>query len=350
MKIGIIGNGIVGTAVAATLKKHLLYPNSVTIIDDQRPHQTSLAGQGYLWSIHRCKNPDEFRLSEEAKSDWMQLVNDVDNRNDDSSLFRQCGSLLIAPESFASDLKEYMEKAKLSLDIDLEFIPDVSTINNFMQKGICGLHYKNDIVCDPSALIRYLMRTYDIPVEHRTVTSLEDELLNFDVLICCAGPWINDLCDVGVIPIRGILLHADPSDTTLISSPSEMVPMMEWGYGSQGYHFTLSSREHCWLIGASRENIGFDLSNIDGASDQLISHAYQFIKPGVIRSVNKKTVGFRPSLQTDQLYLQKKRAYVVEEKNDNLILCYGFEGQGVLYSAHAAKVVLDRVSSLICSS
>ena len=54
MRVGVIGGGIVGSAIAATIKKY--HPAAkVTIIDDKRPFQTSQAGQGYLWDkpLHR---------------------------------------------------------------------------------------------------------------------------------------------------------------------------------------------------------------------------------------------------------------------------------------------------------
>jgi glycine/D-amino acid oxidase-like deaminating enzyme len=350
MKIGVIGNGIVGTAVAATFKKYLSCQNTVTIIDDKRPNQTSLAGQGYLWSIHRCHNPEELQLSNEAKDAWKALLEDVQYHHHDDDpldfqpLLHESGSLLIAPQEFSSELKEYQKVANLLLNNELEYIPDVSMINKFVSKGICGLYYPRDLICNPSALVEALMNTYDIQVEHRTVQDLNQERQNFDVLICCAGPWINHLCNVEVVPIRGILLHTSPEEP-IASATTPMVPMMEWGYGSQGYHFTLSFRGKNWLIGASREDIGFSLTDVDNVSETLLSHALQFVEPKSIGQVDKKTVGFRPALKTN--FINGKRVpYVVEKKNDNLILCYGFEGQGVLFAAHAASVAYKSIESI----
>eukprot|EP00551_Chaetoceros_affinis_P010836 CAMPEP_0203681856 /NCGR_PEP_ID=MMETSP0090-20130426/43920_1 /ASSEMBLY_ACC=CAM_ASM_001088 /TAXON_ID=426623 /ORGANISM="Chaetoceros affinis, Strain CCMP159" /LENGTH=84 /DNA_ID=CAMNT_0050550511 /DNA_START=15 /DNA_END=266 /DNA_ORIENTATION=- len=84
MRVGIVGGGIVGSAIAATIKKYS--PSiMVSIIDDKRPNQTSQAGQGYLWSIHRCSKNDRnhndlsrrqstsLEYSMEAKEQWIQL-------------------------------------------------------------------------------------------------------------------------------------------------------------------------------------------------------------------------------------------------------------------------------------
>jgi glycine/D-amino acid oxidase-like deaminating enzyme len=343
MKIGVIGNGIVGTAVAATFKKYLSCENTVTIIDDKRPNQTSLAGQGYLWSIHRCQDPDDLRVSNEAKEAWKSLLEDVQRHPSDSQepLLYESGSLLIAPKEFSSELKAYHNIANPLLNYELDYIPDVSLINKFVNKGICGLHYSRDMICNPSAIIDALMNTFDIQIENRTVQDLDEERNNFDVLICCAGPWINDLCNVDVLPIRGLLLHSSQEES-IASTTTSMIPMMEWGYGGQGYHFTLSFRGNNWLIGASREDVGFSLSDIDSVSETLLSHALKFVKPNTIGNIINKTVGFRPALKS-KFGHEKRVPYVVEKKNDNLILCYGFEGQGVLFAAHCANIAYNKV-------
>lgn len=333
-----IGNGIVGTAVAATFKKYLSCENTVTIIDDKRPNQTSSAGQGYLWSIHRGNDPDELRVSNEAKDAWKALLEDVQRHPLDSKepLLYESGSLLIAPKKISSELEAYHDIANPLLNYELNYVPDVSKINKFVRNGICGLYYPRDLICNPSALIDALMNTYDIQVENRTVQDLDKERQNFDVLICCAGPWINDLCNVDVVPIRGILLQSIASTTT------SMIPMMELGYGGHGYHFTLSCRGNNWLIGASREDVDFSLSDVDNISDKLLSHALEFVKPNTIGQIVKKTVGFRPAIKSNA-GCDKRVPYVVEKRNDNLVLCYGFEGQGVLYAAHSASIAYNIV-------
>ena len=44
MRIGVIGSGIVGTTIAASLKRFLNDKVDITVIDDLRDHQTSQAG------------------------------------------------------------------------------------------------------------------------------------------------------------------------------------------------------------------------------------------------------------------------------------------------------------------
>jgi len=242
MKIGIVGGGIVGTAIAATLKKysllvqrdHSLFDVSISIIDDRRPHQTSQAGQGYLWSIHRCNDEDEVRRSFEAKTAWKELlencVGGVDN------LLEERGSLLIAPSNKYSEvLREYRNLGnKLdSFQAQIEFIQDASALNPFLKADrYCGLYYPSDLVCVPTDIIQALRDTYDIHEERRRVTCLQLEKETYDIVVCCTGPWIKELCDVTVVPIRGILLHVFPGEAiSNVESMKKSIPTMEWGYG-----------------------------------------------------------------------------------------------------------------------
>ena len=96
MRVGIIGNGIVGTAIAATLVKHR--PSlEIKLIDDGRPRKTSQAGQGYLFSIHRFDDTVGLETSVMAKSAWIDLLDENCRRNEEDRLLQKSGSLLIAP-------------------------------------------------------------------------------------------------------------------------------------------------------------------------------------------------------------------------------------------------------------
>ncbi len=78
---------------------------------------------------------------------------------------------------------------------NLKFLSDASTYCKVLLPTICGIHYQgDDYTCTPPHLINALMeKYYDIKFECRTVTSLEIEKKKFDCIICCTGPWINEL-------------------------------------------------------------------------------------------------------------------------------------------------------------
>ena len=333
MKIGIIGGGIVGTTIAASLKKCFQEKVHVSIVDDGRPYQTSQAGQGYLWSIHRCDNHEDFQKSIEAKISWFNLLDSIPGGED---LLERKGSLLIADHSSKEELLAYLDRSNDNFDGQLRYYPNASLVNNILKPSVCGLYFPGDYVCKPALIIDSLKASFSIETEIRTVEALETEAEKYDLVICSPGPWMNDLRDVGMKPIRGVLLHAFHTvDETEFES---FVPMMEWGYGIPGVHFTLSNRDNLWLIGASREDVGFSLENIDEISDCMIKHGKKFLKDGVIGSISHQTIGYRPSQK------QKGPPYIIE-KDDKLILCYGFEGQGVLYAAHAANEVVKMINA-----
>lgn len=252
MKIGVIGDGIIGTAVAASILK-FHRTAQVTLIDDGRPYKTSQAGQGYLWSIHRYDDEIGFQTSLLAKEAWKELL------GDDEPLEKK-GSLLISPKN-ENELRQYFERAKVGIE-ELKFVDDAATMNQALKSDeFYGVYFPDDYTCTPPELIEILKERYDLKLEKRSVRCLEDEIQEskVDYLIVCAGPWINELKDVGVEPIRGVLLEVDSGKDIDSNSFTNDVPVMEYGYGGSGIHFTLSCRNGKYLVGASREDVGFQL-------------------------------------------------------------------------------------------
>jgi len=403
MKIGIIGGGIIGTTIAATLQKHFenVSPSSgfdnsdITIIDDSfsRKHQTSQAGQGYLWSIHRTN--DDLSQSFKAKKAWFELLQCSKNNNecDDAILQRsnadssiidtlfdpaQRGSLLIAvTDNQKQQLQRHYERSPVGKNGSKEMIY-LSSIFSFVKENLpwdsefakkilqphaSAIYYPHDYTCTPTQIMKYLLHKHNrIRVDHRSVISLEKERELYDIIICCTGPWIKELYpEADVTPVRGLLVtfekqhhhqHTntinDEENNTKLQNRMRLPPMMEIGYGSMGYHFTLSSRtssnENLWLLGASREMVGFDRSSehTDLVVKDLIQHSKQFVQSdNIFGSVKETKIGFRAS--PNHPNQERKSTYTVEKREENLIFSYGFEGQGVLYAALAAKEVLSLV-------
>ena len=407
MRIGVIGGGIIGTTIAATLQKHFQNSPStvnITLIDDsdQRKYQTSQAGQGYLWSIHR--KDDDLTQSLLAKQAWFDLLlfnpsggNDDCTEHLKNRLFdpKQRGSLLIAATDEQKEaLIHHYETSPLGKygTNEMHYIPSLTTptssssgnisndsANNLpfpwdsayaskiLQPNLSALYYPHDYTCTPPELIKYLLETYkEIVVDKRTVGSLEQERSLFDLVVCCTGPWIKELYpDAEITPVRGLLLVCDKNskenyqhhdlnvDDNITSNDNnsrtnEILPIMEIGYGSMGYHFTLSTRKSknksTWLLGASRENVDFDTSpkSIESVTRNLLKHSKTFIRrPTELFGIVEETrIGFRPSPNPKNT---NKRGYTIERKYNDLILAYGFEGQGVLYAALAGKKVLSLI-------
>lgn len=352
MHVAVIGGGIVGTAIAATLQKHHPFTTQVTIIDDKRPHQTSYAGQGYLWSIHRCCTSNDsigvgddddtsdgadgkgikkssLEYSINAKQAWIELLGEEKSH----SLLQKRGSLLIAPSSSQEQLLQYYDIATQTIPgggKNLKFLSDASTCCNVLLPTICGIHYQgDDYTCTPPHLINALMEKYsDIKFECRTVTSLEIEKKKYDCIICCTGPWVNELKNnLGVKPIRGILVELEPGISTNRDLDKSYVPMMEFGYGSMGMHFTLSPRQGNWLLGASREEVSFSLENLDDVVESLILRSKEFICEDTLGPIRSRKIGFRPAYIPQKEDEKRLEPFQILHDDDNIVYCYGFEGK-----------------------
>lgn len=337
MKVGVIGDGIIGTAVAASIVK-FHRTAQVTLIDDGRPYKTSQAGQGYLWSIHRYDDKIGFQTSLLAKDAWKELLGD-------DELLERKGSLLISPKG-ENELKQYFERAKLGIK-ELEFVDDAATMNQALKSDeFYGVYFPDDYTCTPPALIDFLKERYDLKLDKRTVLCLEDELQQskVDYLIVCAGPWINELKDVGVQPVRGVLLEVNNGKDIDMDSFNNDVPIMEYGYGGSGVHFTLSFRGK-YLVGASREFVGFSTDNLDQIEDSILEHAKGFLKDDALAQTCNRRIGYRPFCM-DQRNFNRKYFVTQLETDKRIILVYGFEGQGVLYAPLAGLDVLDLLKDI----
>jgi len=125
---------------------------------------------------------------------------------------------------------------------------------------------------------------------------------------------------------------------------------MEYGYSSsspdnkKGLHFTMSSRNDMLLIGSSREDIHFDATNgIGEIENDILQHAKIFVRDGTIEdniSTNRR-LGFRPSCSENKNADNNRRYCIKQMYDGKVILVYGFEGQGVLYSSLAGRDVVE---------
>lgn len=274
-----------------------------------------------------------------AQQSWLALIPNEDH----SYLFdTNRGSLLIGKKAQREELMKYFWRSKNKLK-DLSWVESVkSEYNSFIQDGICGIHYPHDFTCSPTKIISYLQKRERIRFECRSVLDLSKEM--WDLIVCCTGPWISELEPrLNVKPVRGVLLQAPCSPESI-----EYTPMMEYGYGTPGVHFTLSFRQDdnqkCLaLLGASRREIGFSLDDLESDAEAIVAHAQDFVEADChVLDFTTKTIGFRPAVPGSA------EPYQIDVRDD-IIFVYGFEGQGVLYSALAAKEVAQIVTRKLTS-
>ncbi len=120
----------------------------------------------------------------------------------------------------------------------------------------------------------------------------------------------------------------EPGITINSDMDKSYVPMMEFGYGSLGMHFTLSPRQGIWLLGSSREEVSFSLQNLDDVVESLILRSKEFMRLDTLGPIRSRKIGFRPAnipQKDDEKWLEPFQ--MLHDDDDNIVYCYGFEGK-----------------------
>ena len=93
------------------------------------------------------------------------------------------------------------------------------------------------------------------------------------------------------------------------------------------YVFT-TSRGGNWLLGASREEVSFSTDGVDSVIEKLITRSKEYLRDGVLGEINSSKIGFRPfcAEKEDSANGNGNSPFRIKCE-DNVIFCYGFEGE-----------------------
>lgn len=343
-RVGIIGAGIIGAAIADALA---IRGARVALYDMRGPGQgASQASAGVLSPYIEAK-PDSPLLTIGTRSlgMWDRWVADLRVRTRVPFLYERSGTLEVAlqPEE-AAHLRqsaawlsstgiphEWVEGATLRA-LETHVTPAalgalVIPSHGYVQvpalvTALMSSARHHGATCETPAEIIFVEQKRD--VVHVRVGARTDE---FDHLVIAAGSWSRRVRVAGVPvfpvrPIRGQLLHLTWPDTHV---PTRSV----WGTRC----YTVPWSDGSLLVGASVEDVGFDEHTTVDAVRELLDAVGELLPASTRASLLATRVGLRPAT-VDHLPLLGPLA-----SHPRITLATGHYRNGILLTPHTADVV-----------
>lgn len=335
----VVGAGVIGLSVGWTLLESGL---DVVVIDKGRAGgEASSTASGMLCPVPIVEPgmTDLTRLALESMRLFPEFVARLEGRAGFSVGYDTTGTLLVALEAEeAQNLKRLtalqqelgLESAWLRRDgcHDLEpmlshrTIGAVHTPHDRRVDTRLFLSAMNTAVraCGGEILEHTAVRAVVVEAGRVTGVQLDTEILNAKLVIVAAGAWSNQILSIpqGPPPIRPV-----KGQMVAVQMDSERPLVSHTIRGSRVYCVPRSDGR--LLIGATKEEIGFEREITAGGLHELLSGAYELI-PGIYElPVMETCCGFRPT-SPDDLPL------IGDSETPGLIYATGHGESGLLLS------------------
>jgi glycine oxidase ThiO len=208
-----------------------------------------------------------------------------------------------------------------------------------------GYYYPNDGQVDNRSLIRSLLiasqslgikfcdgvEVTNIHRSHGRVTQLETSQGNMSAqhYILATGAWSHRLLPIPVVPRKGQMLSV-----LVPAKYRDNLPLQQVLFGEEIY--IVPRRDGKIIIGATSEDVGFELANTLKGVKQLIVNAVRLFPPLKDFPLHETWWGFRPATPDEMPILGESSAA-------NLTLATGHYRNGILLTPITAKLIADLV-------
>ena len=332
----IIGGGIIGSAIALSLRKR---GEQVTIVSRQQGEAAAFAAGGMIAPQAEAIPPspllDLSLRSRQFYPDWISELEDMTGLN---TGYVPCG--ILAP---VYDLKETqtspsVEPATWLEQSDLEFYQPG------LGKEVKGAWwYPEDAQVDNRALMKTLtaaakemgvtlregVTVKGIQKQKGEITKLRTTAgdIKADTYVLATGSWVKELLPLPVRPIKGQMMS--------LRMPEPPYPIQRVLFGPNTY---LIPREDGRLIvGATVEDVGWTDKNTPLGIKTLSDRAIRLYPNLAEWSIEETWWGYRPTTP-DELPILGQSDY------ENLFLATGHHRHGILLAPITAELIAD----LIC--
>lgn len=337
----IIGGGVIGMAIAVELRLRQL---SVTVVSRDSQQASTLAAAGMLApQAEAISHPAMLQLCLRSRSLYPEWCAKLEQLTGVATGYWPCG--IVAPVYTVPETaqKAQSETAPTALWLDQDAV-------HLYQSGlgrdvVGGWWYPEDAQVDNRALARALrLAAQELGVEIREgveieaieqqngiVGSVSTSLgsLQADHYLLAAGAWSNQLLPLPLRPIKGQMLSVQVPLNNL-----QPLPLGRIIYGKETY--LVPRRDGRILVGATREDIGWELYNTPGGIHALLGRAIRVYPQLQDWQIQDCWWGFRPTTPDELPILGISPC-------QNLTIATGHYRNGILLAPITAMLLADLI-------
>ncbi|MCU0549254.1 MAG: glycine oxidase ThiO [Leptolyngbya sp. Prado105] len=325
-EILIIGGGIIGLAIAIELKSQ---GAAVTILCRDFAEGATHAAAGMLAPEAEEIPPSpmlDFCLASRALyPEWIQKLEALTGMN---AGYWDCG--ILAPRYQVSEGSQWLDRAAL-LTHQSELGEDV----------VGGYWFAKDAQVDNRALAKVLwMAATALGVEIRTEINIERFAFDTNIhaletnqgrwkadhYILATGAWSQELLPIPVFPRKGQMLSVQVPDAVNL-------PLRQVLFGEA---YIVPRQDGRIIVGATSENVGFQVGNTAIGIHTLLSNAIRLYPPIQHFALQEIWSGFRPATP-DELPILGESPY------ENLTLATGHYRNGILLAPVTGSAIAQYV-------
>ncbi|OQB94614.1 MAG: Hydrogen cyanide synthase subunit HcnC precursor [Spirochaetes bacterium ADurb.Bin110] len=362
----VIGAGVIGMSTAYELCKR----KKKVILIDKSVIGAGASGACDDMILLQSKKPGillemAFRSLELFKALKVELPCDIEFES-------RGGTILIENQAQLSEMEEFVKSQnKYGLEVEIIDAKELRELQPFVSPNIIASTYsKQDSQANPMALMKALYlaskklgleyKSMARPIEisnqlgHWKIKLNNDDEVEADIVINATGAWANEVnaligIDLPIAPRKGqvIVTEAIPNiGKTNVWSAQYIVSKLKSNHSKEGktlaekyglgFAFT-GTRNGNYLIGSTRENVGFDRTTDPEALALLANQVTHFFP--VMKKINfiRSFAGLRPSTPDGMPFLGEIR------EAPGFFIAAGHEGDGIALSPVTGVLMADIV-------
>ncbi len=346
-KVLIIGGGVIGLSIARELKKKGI--TNITILERGKVGKEASYAAGGMLAVHAETNKidDFFHFCNESLhlySDFSEQL--FDETGVDIELDKSGTLYLAFTEKDVAEINErYQWQKSAGLKVEKLSANEIRQLEPFVSPDVLeGLFFPNDWQVENRKLLSALHKfcklneietienteVIKLICENRKIIGAETNSNKFfaDVVIIATGAWTSLIQTDGFIlpkvkPIRGQMIEFRTAKRLF----SNVI------YSPRGY---LIPRQNGRILsGATSEDVGFDKSITNFATEILHEHSLEIAPSLVNLQISETWTGLRPSA-VDGLP-------ILGEIAENLLIATAHYRNGILLAPMTAKILAEKV-------
>ena len=347
-RVVVVGAGVIGLSIAWRAAAAGL---QVTTVDEAPGSGASWAAAGMLAPVTEVHYGEEdlLRLNLTAAERYPEFVAELEDASGQDPGYRRCGMVAVARD--ADDVAALQDlfafQRELGLRVERLTGGEVRALEPSLAPGARGgVLVEGDHQVDNRALVEALMAACErAGVSHRAarVRALTDDggveltdgdVLEADVVVLCAGCWTNAIAGLPrdalppVRPVKGQLLHLKgPSSPELVGRSIRGLDV-----------YIVPRRDGRVVVGATVEELGFDLRATAGGVFGLLRAAYELL-PGITElELTEISVGLRPGSPDNA-------PIIGPTSREGVVVATGHYRNGILLAPVTADAVVELVTT-----